>query len=187
MNEKFLSDFRRFEELLPVVLPVFVAAGDDTELGRDACDRILFLQERDGFRRVLAGLEVDVDDAFGAVLVFQCFVDEIDVGDLVDLLFEEPVVLEVDAVGHRHMGDVPGGVDAFRGDLDADFGPGVGIGAGGVGAGAFRKAGLFIHGQSSVSNSFATGSGCSARPGLYSATLSKFQSRAENSPAFTFV
>ena len=107
-----------------------------------------------------------MDDAFGAVLVFECFVDEIDMGDLVDLFFQESVVLEVDAVGHRHVGDVSGGIDAFRGDFDADFGPGVGIGAGGVGAGAFRKAGLFIHGQSSVSNSFATGSGRSARPGL---------------------
>ncbi len=166
LDEQALSDRRRLEKVFPVVLPVLVFARGNGHFVFDAGGAELLPQERDGLGRVLAGLEVKMNDAFAAVPALQVFIDEVDMGDLVDLLLQVPVVFKPDAVGNRHVGDVSRGVDALRRDRDGDLRPRVGVRARGVCGGAFRQAGGLIHDQSSLFNSFADGRTSETRPWL---------------------
>ena len=59
----------------------------------------------DGLGGIFIRLDVQVDDGDSPVPGQQLLVDEVDVGDFGGLLHQVGVVLQVEAVGHHHLGD----------------------------------------------------------------------------------
>ena len=77
----------------------------------------------DGLGGALLRADVDVDDGVAPVLRQQLLVNKVDVGDAGGLLGQVGVVLNVDAVGHHHLGDGGGGVNVLCRDSDLQVGP----------------------------------------------------------------
>ena len=136
LDEEAAADLHGFEVFLPVVLPVLATAGDGGEGAGDSAGRVSLIKERHSLGRVLAWFNVDVDNALRAILLQQVLIDEVNVGNFLDLVLEVTVVLYVDSVGDRHLGNGAGVVDAVGGDGNADFGPGRCIISGVVSGGA---------------------------------------------------
>lgn len=99
LDEEAAADLHGFEVFLPVVLPVLATAGDGGEGAGDSAGRVSLIKERHSLGRVLAWFNVDVDNALRAILLQQVLIDEVNVGNFLDLVLEVTVVLYVDSVG----------------------------------------------------------------------------------------
>lgn len=62
-----------------------------------------------------------MDDRVGTVALQKLLLDQVDVRDLRGELLDVAVVLDIDAIGHHHVGDRLGGFDALDGHLQFHF------------------------------------------------------------------
>ena len=89
----------------------------------DAHGGVPLPQEGDGLGGVLLGGDVEVNQGGVTLLGQQILVDEVDAGNFTGALLQIAVILDVDAVGHHHVGDGGRLVHVYGRDADTYFGP----------------------------------------------------------------
>ena len=66
---------------------------------------VLLPQEGNGFGGVIVRADVDVDQRLGHVLLEQLLIDQVDMGNFRRFGAQIGIILDIDAIGHYHLGD----------------------------------------------------------------------------------
>ena len=122
-DDDVLSDAQGVVIFFPAKGPVLLLDAAGAQGMGDALGFQAFPQEGDRLGGVGVRADIQVNDRLGAVLLEQVLINKVDMGDFRGLLQQVGVVLNINAVGDRHLGDGRGLVGIGDGDFNLNFGP----------------------------------------------------------------
>ena len=122
-DQQPLSYRQGLEVLFPAVGPVILLHLPVLQFMADALRCQPFPQIGRGFRRIVLRADVQMNQRPGAVAGQKFLINQVDMGNVPRPLFQIAVILDVNAVRHRHVGDSCCPVGILHGNFQAKLGP----------------------------------------------------------------